>query len=91
MLLNWEITCMSEEPLGKLEEQGANAISDLFKSAQPLLLLDLPRPFSLFAWIDRTLMRTIHTGDGTGLRCHRPSLFLSGSNCLHFSRSPKIP
>ena len=32
MLLNWEITCMSEEPLGKLEEQGANAISDLFKS-----------------------------------------------------------
>ena len=42
MLLNWEITCMSELLLGKDYEQEANAISDFPKSAQPLLLLGLP-------------------------------------------------
>ena len=51
---------------------------------------DYPDPF-LFVWIDRTLMRSIHTGGGRGFKCHRPSLFLSSSHCLHFSRRPKVP
>ena len=42
VLLNCKITCMSEVLLGKHKEQGAKAISDLPKSAQPLLPLSLP-------------------------------------------------
>ena len=36
-------------------------------------------------------MWSIHTGGGRGLRSHLPSPFLSGSHCLHFSKSPNVP